>query len=213
MLFYVSVILTFFHCSNQYLGVALLTSYDVNACSAKCNAIKGCNSFNLYHERDPSQEPGTGNTCANPCSTTNIKCAFFSGSVSASDATNKGQFRNKFHVVIAGSNGYTNGLYLVSQAAREIEQPSNSAQSYCSSILGYTTPVVTTTVVATYTPRTTTSTTGTQIILATNTILVASTSTITQTASSTTTLILPTTTTATETDSATITLTTLTTTT
>jgi hypothetical protein len=106
---------------DEYLGVAFLKSYDVGTCAAKCNAIKSCNSFNLYFERDPSQDPGSSNSgCANPCSTINVKCAFFSGSVTAASATNKGQWRNKFQVAVAGSNGYTNTLYLVGQARVEI---------------------------------------------------------------------------------------------
>jgi hypothetical protein len=44
---------------------------------------------------------------------------FFTGSITAAMATNKGQFRNKFQVVIAGSNSYTNPVYLVSQARDE----------------------------------------------------------------------------------------------
>ena len=50
------------------------------------------------------QEPGTG--CTDPESTTVIKCVFWGGPVSPENANNDGQWRNDFHVVIAGSNGY-----------------------------------------------------------------------------------------------------------
>jgi hypothetical protein len=87
----------------------LMVSVDSNLCASKCNAINGCISFNLYYERDPSVEPGTGNTgCSNPASTTNIKCVFWGGPVNSGNALNNGQWRNQFQVVIAGSNGYVN---------------------------------------------------------------------------------------------------------
>ncbi|OCL15259.1 hypothetical protein AOQ84DRAFT_358179 [Glonium stellatum] len=87
-----------------YLGFTTLSSYDSLACAAKCNSITGCSAFNLYFERDPTLEPATG--CTNPPSTTVIKCVFWGGPVSADNAKNKGQWRNQFQVVIAGSNGY-----------------------------------------------------------------------------------------------------------
>jgi hypothetical protein len=62
------------HASNHaygYLGFTNLASYDSEKCASKCNAISGCAAFNLYYERDPSKDPGTG--CENPSSTTNIK--------------------------------------------------------------------------------------------------------------------------------------------
>ena len=52
-------------------GFTNLASYDSEKCASKCNAISGCAAFNLYYERDPSKDPGTG--CENPTSTTNIK--------------------------------------------------------------------------------------------------------------------------------------------
>lgn len=50
------------------------------------------------------QEPG--DTCEDPPSTTVIKCVFWGGPVTSDTATNEGQWREDFHVVIAGSNGY-----------------------------------------------------------------------------------------------------------
>ncbi|KAI4733422.1 glycoside hydrolase, partial [Aureobasidium sp. EXF-8845] len=89
-----------------YLGFTNLASYDSEKCASKCNAISGCAAFNLYYERDPSKDPGTG--CENPSSTTNIKCVFWGGPLTTSNANNAGQWRSKFQVVIAGSNGYVN---------------------------------------------------------------------------------------------------------
>ncbi|KAF7927880.1 hypothetical protein BELL_0177g00210 [Botrytis elliptica] len=57
-------------------------------------------------ERDPSVEPGA--SCEDPPSVTMIKCVFWGGPVSTENAVNSGQHRDKFQVVIAGSNGYTN---------------------------------------------------------------------------------------------------------
>ncbi|TKA23705.1 hypothetical protein B0A50_06541 [Salinomyces thailandicus] len=58
-----------------YMGYTTLTSYDTQQCASRCDAITGCVAINIYYERDPSVEPGTG--CTNPSSTTNIKCVFW----------------------------------------------------------------------------------------------------------------------------------------
>ena len=89
-----------------YLGYTTLSAYDSELCASKCNAIDGCAAFNVYFERDPSVDPGTG--CENPASTTNIKCVFWGGPVTSDNANNAGQWRDQFQVVIAGSNGYVN---------------------------------------------------------------------------------------------------------
>ncbi|THY30391.1 hypothetical protein D6D01_03257 [Aureobasidium pullulans] len=92
-----------------YLGFTTLSTFDTAKCAAKCDAIRGCLSFNLYFERDPSVDPGSGASgCENPASVTYIKCVFWGGYVSKANANNYGQYRNKFQVLIAGSNGYTN---------------------------------------------------------------------------------------------------------
>lgn len=65
-------------------------------------------SVNIYFERDPSVDPGSGTTCQNPSSTNNIKCVFWGGPINSGNANNAGQYRNQFQVVIAGSNGYVN---------------------------------------------------------------------------------------------------------
>lgn len=43
-----------------------------------------------------------------PASSTWIKCVFWGGPVSTTNAVNAGETRNQFQVVIAGSNGYVN---------------------------------------------------------------------------------------------------------
>lgn len=69
-----------------------------------CNNNKLCSAFNIYVERDPSVDPGPA--CPNPPSVSNYKCALWGSSISRQTATNTGQYRQDFHVVIAGSNGY-----------------------------------------------------------------------------------------------------------
>jgi hypothetical protein len=55
-----------------YMGYTLLNEYSTQACAAKCDAISGCASFNIYFERDPIKNPND-ESCKNPASTTNIK--------------------------------------------------------------------------------------------------------------------------------------------
>ncbi|KAK3068297.1 hypothetical protein LTR53_014255 [Teratosphaeriaceae sp. CCFEE 6253] len=89
-----------------YMGYSVLAVYDVAECTSRCDKIVGCASVNVYFERDPSVDPSS--TCSNPASTTYAKCVYYGGPVTKSSATNLGQWRNDFHVVIAGSNGYVN---------------------------------------------------------------------------------------------------------
>ncbi|KAG9551233.1 glycoside hydrolase, partial [Aureobasidium melanogenum] len=88
-----------------YMGYTVLSEYSAQTCADKCDAIKGCAAFNIYFERDPTVNPNDA-SCANPSSTTNIKCVFWGGPVTTENAKNNGQWRKDFHVVIAGSNGY-----------------------------------------------------------------------------------------------------------
>ncbi|KAF1834016.1 hypothetical protein BDW02DRAFT_499262 [Decorospora gaudefroyi] len=80
-------------------------NYDVNACAAFCNSEEFCQGFNIYYERDPSVDPAA--SCANPDPITNVKCAIYGYPVSENSATNQGEHREGFEVVIAGSNGYS----------------------------------------------------------------------------------------------------------
>ncbi|KAF1999922.1 hypothetical protein P154DRAFT_211563 [Amniculicola lignicola CBS 123094] len=95
--------------AQGYLGYTTLESYDTNACAAACTNTYGCSSFNIFFERAPTLDPAA--TCANPPSTTVIKCSLWGGPVFAKNAVNDGQWRNDFHVVISGSNGYINEAF------------------------------------------------------------------------------------------------------
>lgn len=92
-----------------YLGLYTLNSYNPALCSAKCDKVSTCMAFNIYFERDPQVNPDS-NVCPNPPSTTNIKCTLYGYPISGDRATNTGQYRNNFQVVIAGSNGYVKTL-------------------------------------------------------------------------------------------------------
>ncbi|KAF2170723.1 hypothetical protein M409DRAFT_63804 [Zasmidium cellare ATCC 36951] len=92
-----------------YMGYTLMDTYDVPLCSSKCDKINGCAAFNVAFERSPSLDPSpSGGACEQPATTTLIKCVFWGGPVTAANAVNDGQWRNNYHVVIAGSNGYVN---------------------------------------------------------------------------------------------------------
>ncbi|KAF2147829.1 hypothetical protein K461DRAFT_207541, partial [Myriangium duriaei CBS 260.36] len=98
------------HAANNaygYMGYTLLPSYSPTLCASKCTSIPGCQSFNLYFERNPLLIPNHP-TCLSPPSTTNIKCVFWGSPVSASNALNTGQYQGNFTIVIAGSTGYVN---------------------------------------------------------------------------------------------------------
>ena len=88
---------------NTYLGLYTLQSYDTIKCQELCDSATACYGINIYFERDPSVNPAAG--CDNPASITNIKCTLWGSQVSGDAATNTGQWRDSFHVVIAGSNG------------------------------------------------------------------------------------------------------------
>ncbi|KEQ67485.1 uncharacterized protein M437DRAFT_28370, partial [Aureobasidium melanogenum CBS 110374] len=102
--------LTASNSADQYAGYTLMSSYDVAGCGQQCTSMSGCNSFNIYFERDPQYDPSVAG-CNNPPSTTNIKCVFWGGAVTSDNANNFGQMRDGFNVVIAGSNGYIAAAY------------------------------------------------------------------------------------------------------
>ncbi|KAH0344482.1 hypothetical protein KCU83_g8329, partial [Aureobasidium melanogenum] len=120
--------LTASNSADNYMGYTLLSSYDVSACASDCSAISGCNSVNIYFERDPSVNPDSPN-CANPNSTINIKCVFWGGAVTAANANNFGQWRDQFQVLIAGSNGYVNTTYAAQLAGVSSVSSSSAAAS------------------------------------------------------------------------------------
>ncbi|KAE8845341.1 hypothetical protein PTNB85_03606 [Pyrenophora teres f. teres] len=80
-------------------------TYNVDQCAAFCNSEKFCLGFNIFAERDPIVNPGSD--CKNPDPVTNIKCSLYGYPVTAKTATNQGQWREQFHVVITASNGYS----------------------------------------------------------------------------------------------------------
>jgi hypothetical protein len=86
-----------------YLTYKTLDSYSTAECAAFCDSEKFCLGFNLFFERDPSVDPGVG--CTDPKPVTNIKCSIYGYPVAKASATNQGQYRGDFHVVITGSNG------------------------------------------------------------------------------------------------------------
>ncbi|KAL9008752.1 MAG: hypothetical protein Q9173_006155, partial [Seirophora scorigena] len=91
--------------ASKYMGLRTLKSYDTLGCASLCDQATGCQAFNMYIERDPTLDPNAVD-CANPASLTNFKCTLWGATVSAAQATNTGQWRDEFHVVIAGSNAY-----------------------------------------------------------------------------------------------------------
>ena len=90
--------------NGEYLGYYVMDSYDTVERQQKCDAASGCYGINIFLERDPTLTPA--DECPNPKSTTNYKCSLFGYEVTADNATNTGQWRDEFHVVTAGSNGY-----------------------------------------------------------------------------------------------------------
>ncbi|OAL00998.1 hypothetical protein IQ06DRAFT_247819 [Phaeosphaeriaceae sp. SRC1lsM3a] len=89
---------------SGYLGYQVLTSYDPSACSALCAETKTCTGFNIFIERDPKWNPEKC-SCEAP-SIAQIKCSLWGQDVKKDSATNKGQHRSGFEVVIVASNGY-----------------------------------------------------------------------------------------------------------
>lgn len=90
--------------ANTYLGLTTFTTFDVAQCGALCDSTQLCTGFNIYIERDPSVNPS--DDCPIPGSITNYKCTLWGSGVNSASATNSGQMRNQFQVVITGSNGY-----------------------------------------------------------------------------------------------------------
>ncbi|KAG9698233.1 hypothetical protein KCU95_g1526, partial [Aureobasidium melanogenum] len=91
--------------ASVYLGYYTLTSYDPYKCQQYCDQATNCYAFNIYYERDPTKDPNAVN-CPNPASTVNIKCSLWGSQIDATTATNNGQWRDNFQVVIAGSMGF-----------------------------------------------------------------------------------------------------------
>ncbi|KAH7045906.1 hypothetical protein B0J12DRAFT_701049 [Macrophomina phaseolina] len=89
-------------------------------CADYCDAEDLCMGFDIYFERDPATDTG----CApnkNPDSITTIGCTLYAYHVAASLATNKGQWRDNFQVVITGSNGYNKISSKISNTVKAID--------------------------------------------------------------------------------------------
>ncbi|CAD0082179.1 unnamed protein product [Aureobasidium vineae] len=127
--------LTASNSADQYVGFTLMNSYDVAGCGQKCTAMDGCNSFNIYYERDPQYDPSVAG-CANPPSTVNVKCVFWGGAVTADNANNFGQMRDGFNVVVAGSNGYIAGSYAAKLLAKATATSSSPAAASATDVAG-----------------------------------------------------------------------------
>jgi hypothetical protein len=104
----------------SYLGYQTMTTYDAGQCLALCDSTTGCVGANLYYERNPTLNPA--DACPNPTAQTLIKCALWGSPITPAAATNYGQYREQFHVVIAGSNAY---MKLPAQACSAISSAYN----------------------------------------------------------------------------------------
>ncbi|KAI4717850.1 hypothetical protein E4T48_05939 [Aureobasidium sp. EXF-10727] len=83
--------------ANGYLTYKTLSTYDPQQCTAACDKISSCQFANIYYEKDPDSKN-------NPVDV--IKCSLYSMPQTNCTATNKGQWRGQFHVLVTGSNGY-----------------------------------------------------------------------------------------------------------
>lgn len=91
--------MNFFHGQGKgYMGLYTLTTYDQTGCANLCNNTANCQGFNVFYERDPTLNPGP--SCTNPTAMTNIKCTLWSLPPTVANATNAGETRSAFQVVI-----------------------------------------------------------------------------------------------------------------
>lgn len=106
----------FYASVNQagYMGYTDLTGYNASQCSAVCDQWTGCKGFVVYFERNPTLYPAVG--CSDPSMQTMVRCALYSQAVDSKYASNIGQWRSDFAVVISGSNGYNKKAVTVSSS-------------------------------------------------------------------------------------------------
>jgi len=162
------------------MGYKLFTSgpFNVQLCADYCTAQ---NTYNLAH---PPTDGSPVQTCQffntyilyknTPSNSQGQYCAIYSEAWGSSYATNTGQYRGSDQYLINYSYSFTNSTGMISpnkngavhQASKDITY--SSLQGYCSTLLGYSTPLATVTATATVTPLTTTSTT----VFATETVTV-----------------------------------------
>ncbi|RMY03381.1 hypothetical protein D0867_10711 [Hortaea werneckii] len=161
--------------AQSYMGLYTLDSYDPALCAAKCDAAELCTSFNIYAERDPSLNPSANDStaytvwgywCPNPPSMTSFKCTLWGSNIDASVATNMGQYREQFHVVITASNGYDKTDVTVppevTQNITTPAVPSTTSSSSSSSTSTSTSQPTTTAKSSTLTTKTSTTSTSTK---------------------------------------------------
>ncbi|KAM3413470.1 hypothetical protein BST61_g11592 [Cercospora zeina] len=104
---------------SSYLGIYSLKTYDAAKCASICDQTDLCTAFNIFAERDPSLNPTNndstydpgyptvwGQNCPNPPSMTSFRCSLFGSNIDSSMATNTGQKREQFQIVITASDGY-----------------------------------------------------------------------------------------------------------
>ncbi|EMD87748.1 hypothetical protein COCC4DRAFT_143088 [Bipolaris maydis ATCC 48331] len=103
-----SNLVTTFNEPSQFIRYTDLDSYDVSKCAAECGKDDKCNIFGIFFERTPMYKPGP--KCPNPSSSTMIKCTLWSGTISPNANINKGQIREQFRIVMAGSNAYVKDI-------------------------------------------------------------------------------------------------------
>ncbi|CAN9281298.1 unnamed protein product [Alternaria sp. RS040] len=97
--------------STKYMLYVQLESYSSETCAELCNKYEGCDSFNIYIQRDPSVVPGPA--CPNPAPIFVTKCALYSEPEQLSSCTNFGQHvgpvdadGEAFKIAMRGSNAY-----------------------------------------------------------------------------------------------------------
>ncbi|KAF2164369.1 hypothetical protein M409DRAFT_25248 [Zasmidium cellare ATCC 36951] len=147
--------------AQSYLGLYSLQSYDVAGCAAKCDSTDLCTAFNIFIERDPSLNPSANDStaptvwgywCPNPPSMTVYKCTLWGSNIDASMATNTGEKRHDFDVVITGSDGYDK---------TNITTPPECSPPVVSSTSSVPVPTTTSTTSKSTVPASTTTTTST----------------------------------------------------
>ncbi|KAL1797753.1 hypothetical protein ACET3X_004359 [Alternaria dauci] len=111
-------LLTTYNAAPQFVHYVALDKYDVDQCAHACDADNDCNAFTIFFERQPVVSPAR-NLCSNPPSTTIIKCDLWSGTIQPDIAINHGQLREKFHVVMAGSNAYVKDINRVTPSVSD----------------------------------------------------------------------------------------------
>ncbi|KAF4553519.1 Hypothetical protein D9617_6g092500 [Elsinoe fawcettii] len=93
--------------TDYYMSYMPMSTYNVTACAAICDNTPYCRSFNIFYERTPSLSPAPA--CPNPTAFTAIRCTFWNIVLQPKHASNYGEWRQSFPLVITGSNAYTKG--------------------------------------------------------------------------------------------------------